>query len=213
VPLAELEAEPFARLLRAVAGVPPLADEVLARLHAHHRELVRWASRIDLVGPGAADELFERHYGESLSALPWLPERPFRLADLGSGAGFPGLILAAARPDAEVWLVEPRQRRAAFLEAAARRMRLGVRVLGVRVSPQTLPELPDRLDVVTQRALRLDPRAARALLARLAAGARWLVWSGGEPPELPAELIAGRILALPASRQRFLREYRPKGSE
>ncbi|HLF55213.1 MAG TPA: RsmG family class I SAM-dependent methyltransferase [Thermoanaerobaculia bacterium] len=203
-----LELAAFARRLAAAPGAPDLSDRVLRALHEHYRELGRWAPRVDLIGPGAAGELFERHYGESLAALPWLPPGPFRLVDLGSGAGFPGLVLAAARPDAEVWLVEPRQRRAAFLAVAARKMGVGAHVLDVRVDAQSLPELPERIDVVTQRALRLAPRAYRALLNRLAPAAQLLVWCGAEPLELPAELAPARTLHLPHSRQRRLIEYR-----
>jgi len=190
------------------AGAPPLATSALAALYAHFLELARWAPTIDLIGPGAAAELFERHYVESLAALPWLPEGRFRLVDLGSGAGFPGLILAAARPDAEVWLVEPRERRAAFLASAARKAGLGTQVVAARVGAGSAPDLPERIAVVTLRALRLDPPILRALAPRLAPGAALLVWSGAVAPELPALFEPARAVRLPASRGRHLREYR-----
>jgi len=209
--LAPLAAEAFAAALTAALaaqGSPPPGAEALAALHRHHAELVRWAATIDLVGPAAAGELIERHYAESLAALDWLPGAPFRLADLGSGAGFPGLVLAAARPDAEVWLVEPRERRAAFLAAAARKMGSGARVVGARVGGNPEPPLPDNLEIVTVRALRLGAREIGSLLPRLAAGGRLLAWGGGEPPELPPELELERERLLPGSRQRYLRSFR-----
>ncbi|MEO7794891.1 MAG: RsmG family class I SAM-dependent methyltransferase, partial [Thermoanaerobaculia bacterium] len=160
-----------------------------------------------LIGPGAKHELFERHYAESLAALPWLPaESAGRLVDLGSGAGFPGWILAAARPDLEVTLVEARERKWAFLATAARRARLSCRCLNARVSERSLAEIPDRIDLVTVRALRLEARTWSALLPHFAPGGRVLLWSGGivEPP--PPPFVAGRTLALSGS-HRFLREY------
>jgi 16S rRNA (guanine527-N7)-methyltransferase len=205
--IAALSADEFARRLAGVDAAAASDGELLARLVAHHEELRRWAPRVDLVGPGAGAEIVERHYAEALAARPWLPEGPGRLVDLGSGAGFPGLVLAAARPDLDVWLIEPRARRAAFLAAAARRMRLSVRVVGARVGEPLPPEFPDRIDRLTVRALRLDSRAWRALLPQLAPGARLLSWSGAEPPALPAELVAGRSLRTPAGDQRWLREY------
>jgi 16S rRNA (guanine527-N7)-methyltransferase len=209
--LEPLERAEFARRL-AAAGAVALPEPAVAALHAHYGELARWAGVVDLVGPGAAAELFERHYGEALAALPLLPPGPFRLLDVGSGAGFPGLVLAAARPEAEVWLAEPRERRAAFLAVAARKMGLGSRILGARVDGRTLPELPDRLDVVTLRALRLAPRAYRQLVGRGTSDLRFLLWSGGETPPLPPELRIVRELPLPRSERRRLLELRPVGA-
>ena len=199
------------------------------KLFVHYEELRQWAGTIALIGPGAIGELFERHYAESLAALPWLPSFPVlpslsalpalppslpqatdgsgaRLLDLGSGAGFPGWILAAARPDLAVTLVEARERKWAFLATAARRARLSCRCLNARVSTHSLAEFPGRIDLVTVRALRLEGKTWTALLPHLAPGARVLLWSGeiAEPP--PAPFVAGRTLALSGS-HRFLREY------
>lgn len=206
--LAPLTAAELDRRLRAVDPSLALEAAVVERLLAHYDELRRWAPKVDLVGPAAGSEIVERHYAEALVALPWLPEASCRLVDLGSGAGFPGLVLAAARPDFDVWLIEPRSRRAAFLAAAARRMRLSVRVLGVRVAAPLPHDVPDRIDRLTVRALRLDPRAWRALLERTAPGARLLSWSGEAAPELPGELEPSRTLRTPGGDRRWLREYR-----
>jgi len=187
-----------------------LPAEALRKLRVHYEELQRWAGTIALIGPGAVGELFERHYAESLAALPWLPPGPCRLLDLGSGAGFPGWILAAARADLEVTLVEARERKWAFLSTAARRAQLSCRCLNARVSARSFPDLPNQVEgvhVVTVRALRLEAKTWLGLLPRLASGAQVLLWSGeiAEPP--PAPFVAGRTLALSGSR-RFLREYR-----
>lgn len=215
----------------------PLPDAARQRLFVHYEELRRWAGKLALIGPGAVGELFERHYAESLAALPLLPGLPraapppeppvvspevqspevpspevqpgapaARLLDLGSGAGFPGWILAAARPDLDVTLVEARERKWAFLATAARHARLSCRCLNARVSEHSLAELPDRIDLVTVRALRLEARTWKALLPHLAPGARVLLWSGEVAEPLPAPFVAGRTLALSGS-HRFLREY------
>lgn len=197
----------FDRRLDAASDSERLDELARERLFAHFEELRRWADRLDLVGPGAAVEIVERHYAEALAALPWLPMVPARLVDLGSGAGFPGLVLAAARPDLEVTLVEPRERRAAFLSAAARKMRLAVRVVNARVEAKISPDIPSEIDVLTVRALRLEPRLWRALQVRLAPGCRLLSWSGEQPSELPAAFVAGRDLLLAGSARRHLREY------
>ena len=111
-------------------------------MHAHYEELARWNSVVSLVGPAFSGEIFERHYAESLAALPLLPAGPFRLLDLGSGAGFPGLVLAAARPDCEVVLVEARERKWAFLQSAVRRAELSCQCLRATVGAAHQPDLP-----------------------------------------------------------------------
>lgn len=184
----------------------PLDDSTADRLFAHYQELRRWAARVDLVGPGVAEELPERHYAEALAASDWIPHGA-RLLDLGSGAGFPGFVLAAARPDLAVWLVEPRVRRAAFLSSAARRAGLALQVLNARVAAAPLPDLPTAIDRLTVRALRLDARSYRALLPHLGPDARLLSWSGEEPPAVPEPFVLCRTRHLAASRQRYLREY------
>jgi 16S rRNA G527 N7-methylase RsmG len=198
----------FVERLEAARDGETLAPAVTGRLKAHYDELARWAPRIDLIGPGAVGELFTRHYAESLAALPWLPESPARLVDLGSGAGFPGFVLAAARPDLEVWLVEPRDRRRAFLAAAARRAALSLHFLDATVADRPLPEFPDGIAVVTMRALRLESGAWRALASRLAPQAQVLLWTATGASNLPPEFLPGRELPLPDGERRVLREHR-----
>jgi len=213
MPAAELEPldlRGFSERLEAVReGVPQLGTAALHRLHSHYEELRRWAPRLDLIGPGAAAEIFRRHYGEALEALDWLPAGAFRLVDVGSGAGFPGFVLAAARPDAEVWLVEPRHKRLAFLAAAARRAGLAVHAVDARVAASQPLPLPEPIDVVTIRAVRLPPRDLSALARRLDPGGRLIVWEGGEAISLPPELRPGRRRRLAGSEARYLAEYLP----
>ena len=108
--LPDLSLDEFRRRLEATSPVP-VGPEVLDRLLAHYQELRRWNPSLSLVGPAAAADVVERHYAEALSGLPLIPAGARVLVDVGSGAGFPGFVLAAARPELEVTLVEPRQRR------------------------------------------------------------------------------------------------------
>jgi 16S rRNA G527 N7-methylase RsmG len=197
----------FVERLEAARSGETLPPRVSERLKAHYDELARWAPRVDLIGPGAVGELFTRHYAESLAALPWLPAGPARLLDLGSGAGFPGFVLAAARPDLEVWLVEPRDRRRAFLAAAARRAALSLHLLDATVANRPLPEFPDGIAVVTMRALRLESGDWRALTSHLAPHAQILLWAGAEASILPPEFLASREFPLPDGERRVLREF------
>lgn len=199
IPPAEFAAE-LARI-----SPQPLSQQAVAALHAHYEELRRWNRRTNLIGPGTAGEILERHYGESLAALPLLPAGARSGLDLGSGAGFPGLVIAAARPDVEMTLAEARERKWAFLLAAARKASLPCRCLNVRVRVPLPAGLPESIDIITSRALRLDAETWRALAARLREDGRLLLWAGENDPELPPGLAAcGEVKLVASERRRIL---------
>jgi 16S rRNA (guanine527-N7)-methyltransferase len=131
-----------------IPAVAPDAERD-ARLAAYRDLLLRWNATINLVSARTAAEIETRHIADSLQLLPLLPAAG-PIADLGSGAGLPGLVLAAALPDREVHLVESDRRKAAFLIDAAARMGLPkVKVHPQRIEDATLPPLV----AVTARAL------------------------------------------------------------
>lgn len=108
-----------------------------------------------LLGPREADRVWERHLLNCAVIAGRLPEGA-KVADIGSGAGLPGIVLALARPDLEVTLVEPLLRRAAFLEEVRADLGLEVQVLRARAD-----EVTERFDVVVSRALAPLDRLAR----------------------------------------------------
>ncbi len=182
------------------AGCPGSTSEIL---YSHYLELRRWNPRLSLVGPGTAEEVVERHYGESLAALTLLRSRDRSLLDIGSGAGFPGLVLAAAQPTLGVTLVEPRERKWAFLKTAIRRCGLSSRCLNVRVGRPLPQELPCPIDVVTCRALTISQSLVEALLEgspRL----RLLLWYGIGQPDLPDCSVVREIALFGSKRRRIL---------
>ena len=180
----------------------PLSDLSTEALYAHYRELSGWNQRLSLIGPGTADEILERHYGEALVALPLVPPEARVAVDIGSGAGFPGIVLAAARPGLEMTLVEARERKWSFLLAAARKASLPCRGLNARVDVPLPPGLPESIDVVTARALKLDPEVLAALAGRLADNGHVLLWVGEHDPELPPDLTPGGSVRLSGSEKR-----------
>jgi 16S rRNA (guanine527-N7)-methyltransferase len=94
-----------------------VTPEVLDRLSLYADLLVKWQARINLVGPSTVDDLWRRHMLDSAQLAAHLPAGP--VLDLGSGAGFPGLVLAILR-DVPVHLVESDVRKCAFLREVAR---------------------------------------------------------------------------------------------
>lgn len=199
--LPDLSLQAFADGLRPLSP-EPLDDRAVEALFTHYRELSLWNQRTSLIGPGTAREILARHYGESLAALPLLPPEARSGLDLGSGAGFPGLVLAAARPGLEMTLAEARERKWAFLAAAARKAALPCRSLNARVQVPLPAGLPERLDVITSRALRLDPETWGALGRRLAAEGRVLLWVGEHDPDVSPDLTPCGSVPLAGSEKR-----------
>jgi 16S rRNA (guanine527-N7)-methyltransferase len=126
-----------------------LSDEVWRGLEAHVRLLEKWQPAINLVGKSTLADIWQRHILDSLQILPLIPPSAQTLIDLGSGAGFPGLVVATARPDLAVRLVESDGRKAAFLGEVARSAAPNAVVLNARID--AVPAVP--ADVVTARAL------------------------------------------------------------
>ena len=130
-----------------------VSRETVERLETHVALLSRWNPRINLVATSTLDEVWTRHVADSAQLWPLRPPGARLWLDLGSGAGFPGLIVAALAaeraPDLTVRLVESDTRKAAFLATVAREADLPAEVLVERW--QALP--PQAADVVSARAL------------------------------------------------------------
>jgi 16S rRNA (guanine(527)-N(7))-methyltransferase RsmG len=131
-----------------IPGVPPDATRD-ARLATYTDLLLRWNATINLVSARTASDVEQRHIADSLQLLPLLPPAG-PIADLGSGAGLPGIVLAAALPEREVHLVESDRRKSAFLIDAAGRMGLArVTIHPQRIEQAILPPIA----AMTARAL------------------------------------------------------------
>ena len=193
-------------ITRLTAAAPvTLPGEAADRLWAHYEEMRRWNPTLSLVGPGTRDEVVERHYGEALAGLALVGQEAAEAVDVGSGAGFPGWVLAACLPGLRVTLVESNARKWAFLEAVRRRAALPCRCLNARVATPLPEGLPATMDLLTARALKLDP-IAEALEPRLAPGARIVFWAGGETFATPRGWRLARQVPVPGSASRRIVE-------
>src|SRR5512143_3902603 len=114
----------------------------------------KWNARINLTTVTDPREVVVKHFLDSIALCPLLPEGSFRAADIGTGAGFPGLAIKLVRLDMEITLVEPVHKKASFLKQAVRLLGLtGVTVLAERLGPDP-EELAERFDVVFSRAFK-----------------------------------------------------------
>jgi len=130
---------------QARAGV---SDDTLARLAALVELLIKWQARINLIGRGTVADIWRRHVLDSAQLAPLLPATARTVVDLGSGAGFPGLVLAILGVGG-VHLVESDGRKCAFLREAARLTGAAVAIHAARAEALA----PLAADVVTARAL------------------------------------------------------------
>lgn len=122
--------------IRQSAGAPSLdlTAEQQQQFAKYVRLLLEWNQRINLISPGDEDRIAERHILESLAVLSvWPFPEGASVLDLGSGGGFPGIPLKIMRPDLSMTLLESRQKKALFLNAVVRELKLeGCRVVNAR---------------------------------------------------------------------------------
>ena len=169
---------------------------MLPELERHYELLRRWNQKLNLT----TEESLERHYGESIFLAEHLPPGPLRIADVGSGPGFPGFPVAVVRPDCQITLIESHQRKAVFLKEASRQLP-NIRVLAKRAE-----DVNETFDWVISRGVSYQDLAKN--LRRLAPNAALL--TGAEPP--PQELgFAWELIPLPGSKNRFLAVSRETG--
>lgn len=128
----------------------PVSRETEAALRQYCALLLKWQEKINLISPTTTKDAWARHFEDSLQLLTRLPDSG-RLYDLGSGAGFPGLVLAIARPDLKVTLVESDSKKCAFLQTVSRETGARVRILNSRIEAAVLSEPAP--DILTARAL------------------------------------------------------------
>lgn len=130
-----------------------VSRETAERLEVLAALVAKWTPTINLVAKSTLDDIWSRHILDSAQIWRFRPENPRRWADLGSGGGFPGLVIAAFAaqdaPDMIMSLVESDTRKTVFLQTAAREMGLPTQVIRSRIESASLPPQ----DVISARAL------------------------------------------------------------
>jgi 16S rRNA (guanine527-N7)-methyltransferase len=143
------ESQHFSAILQdKLSGFLSLEPAQLGKLWAHYELLRSWNGRLNLTSVIELEKAAVRHYAESLFLASLLPPSALRVADIGSGAGFPGFPLSVALPGTQVFLIESDQRKAAFLREASDFSR------NIRVRCLRAQALKEQLDAVVGRAVR-----------------------------------------------------------
>ncbi len=168
---------------RAALSLVPVSRETEDRLTAYVDLLRRWQRIKNLVGASTLDTVWTRHIADSAQLVALAPDAR-AWVDLGSGAGFPGLVVAVllrGRPDARVELIESNERKCAFLREAVRVTGAPARVHAGRIEA-ALPSVQQPVDIVTARALAPLPDLLALSKPLLDGGATGLFLTGDEPP-------------------------------
>ncbi|MEE9455482.1 MAG: 16S rRNA (guanine(527)-N(7))-methyltransferase RsmG [Paracoccaceae bacterium] len=135
-----------------------VSRETMDRLSVYHGLLLKWNAHINLVSNSTLDSAWLRHFADS-AQIWWLaPKRAQVWLDMGSGAGFPGLVIAAiakeVMPGLQMILIESDRRKSTFLRTVAREMDVNVQVLTQRI--EEIPAL--NADIISARALAPIPQ-------------------------------------------------------
>lgn len=150
----------------------------VVKIQQYTRILLAWNAKISLTAIQDPLEILYRHFCESMFGARFLPREGCRLADVGSGGGFPGLPLKIIRPDLQIFLVESDVKKATFLAEVIREIGLeGARVLVSRY--EELSEELTPLDVACSRALGEFPKFLRWASDPKVACGQVMLWIGG----------------------------------
>lgn len=153
-----------------------VSRETICQLKEYQRLLEIWQKKLNLVSPRSLPEAWERHFVDSYQLLSFLPSESISLIDLGSGAGFPGLVLAISRPhNLSVTLVESDFKKCVFLQIVSRETISPVRIVQSRIE-----DLGNSLqgDVITARGLSPLPQLLDYAFPLMKEGAMGLFLKG-----------------------------------
>jgi len=172
-----------------LAFQPALAEA----LAGYYDLLVRWNRKINLTSITHPDEAIDRLLLEPLVAAKYLPPSARSLVDVGSGGGSPAIPLKLAAPKLSLRMVEAKTRKSAFLREAVRQLGLTPAVVETSRYEALLarPELHEAADVVSLRAVRVDPRALMSLQAFLKDRGCFFLFrsvAGSDEPVVPPPL-------------------------
>jgi 16S rRNA (guanine527-N7)-methyltransferase len=129
-------------------GIENVSDEAFLKLKTYENLLKKWQKTINLVGNSTVNSAFERHFLDSARLLNHIPDMNIKLVDMGSGAGFPGMVLAILGVK-DVHLIESDSRKAAFLQNVSRETNTPLTLYNNRIEDCKIPDI----DIITARAL------------------------------------------------------------
>ena len=189
-----------------------LTADQIEKMREYINILLKWNRSISLTTVMDPMEIVSRHFGESMFIDCLIPVDNCRLADLGSGAGFPGLALKIASPGLHVSLIESNKKKCAFLWEVIRALGLeNVEVMPIRFDENRTPS--DAAEIVTARALGGFSEILRWAKTALVRRGHLVLWLGGEDAAKLSSIpgwIWQPAVKIPESQRRFVLVGRPR---
>jgi 16S rRNA (guanine527-N7)-methyltransferase len=150
----------------------PVTNEAVSRMMRHMELLMEWGSRVNLTALRDPRDIAVFHFLDSLTVFKVVPQGiALRVLDVGSGAGFPGIVMRSAEESINLSVVDRNPKKIVFLKHVARELNLsGVRFLNSLVQDFMDNSLPEQFDVVVSRAFASDPHLMDTLHHLLAPG-------------------------------------------
>jgi 16S rRNA (guanine527-N7)-methyltransferase len=187
----------------------------IAKIQEYIRLLSKWNQSVSLTSVVDPVEILARHFGESMFLCSLIPVEKCRLADIGSGAGFPGLAVKIACPEIHLTLIESNKKKCAFLSEVVRALDLeNVEVMPIRFEEARVA--PDFAEVITARAVGGFSDVLRWAKTALARRGHVILWLGGEDSTKVSSTpgwIWRPAVRIPESQRRFVLIGHPRPAE
>ena len=188
-----------------------ITDTLYERLDTYARLLVEWNEKMNLTAITDPVGVAVKHFADSLTAAPLLPSGKFSLIDVGTGAGFPGVPLALLREDCALTLLDSLNKRLVFLDTVCHEVGLTANLVHARAEEGGhKPELREKFDVATARAVAALPTLCEYCLPFVKVGGRFLALKGPDGDReqdaaaravatLGGKFVGAKTLTLPAN--------------
>lgn len=169
-----------------------VTPELTERLGIYARLLVEWNQKMNLTAITDPQGIAVKHFADSLTAAAMMPDSPFTLIDVGTGAGFPGVPLALYRPDCKLTLLDSLNKRLTFLDTVCREVGLDATLIHARAEEGGCnPDLRERYDVACARAVANLPVLSEYCLPFVKVGGRFIALKGPDADRERAEAARG----------------------
>lgn len=179
---------------------PDLTAAQLAQFETYYAMLADWNTRVNLTAITEPEDVAKKHFLDSLAAAPYLKPSA-SVADVGTGAGFPGVPLLILRPDLKLTLIDSLQKRLVFLEAVLKELKLSAELVHARAEDAGQnPKYREKFDVALTRAVSGLPVLCELTLPLVKVGGKSIAYKGDSAEELAASGNALKILQATAER-------------